>query len=1036
MSPIRFSIRNPVFANLLMVTLTILGVLSYIQLPREMMPKIPFNWAFITTIYPNVPAEDIERLVTIPIEDEIADVDGIDEISSISAEGYSFVQVKFELSSKDQFDKRLTELKSEVDKADIAADAEDPDVEDFDTDDFVPILSVTLSGDFPEKLMHDLGEQLDELYGDVKGVSNVALTGTRDREIWIDVIPEKLYAQDLSLDRVANAIAMRNRNLAAGDLNTGSEKLLVRTVGEVQSAAEFGSVVIRSGATGRQVRLRDIAQIKDGWEEEKSRSRMNGQKAITLSLSKKSTASSLDVIRQIKAITEEFRAKLPPAMVVTYTNDSSLIINDLLDKLGSNAWMGFILVIVVLYLLLDWRSALFTSLSIPITLSLSMIFLRYTGNTLNGNSLFGLILVLGMIVDQAIVVVDNSYRYMQEGMLPPDAVEKGASEVAWPVTSSVLTTIASFVPLMLLPGIIGRFMRLVPIVVSLTLLASLLQAFYMLPAQIALWSRPQRGAAKWRDQFMSRVYGVYRRILEKIMRRRKLVMVIMPLVVILAAGLIPLIGVELYRDEEISQFFVWVKMPQGTSLEATDQVIGRIEREALNLPASELHAVIAQPGTVQGDAEWLFTSSVGQVIVDLKERRDRELPIDSLMNLLRSRTQDIPGIESLQFAKVNTGPPVGKAVEVKVQGKYFSDLEAVAEELKSELAVLPGTYDVADNYFPGKRQVRIKVNPEKAAFYGLDVTQVASTAYAAFNGLKATVLHDGDDEIDVMVRFPEERMDEIAAVQRLKIRSPQGFWVPFLNIAAVTVEAGPADIRRYEKERSITVSANVDKSKVSGVEVNRRLISRFKNVESRYPGVKLLFKGEFEEFATAFSGLAELFLIGAGLIFLILGAQFRSLIQPLIIMIAIPFGFIGAMVGLILSGNPFSITTLYGFVGLAGVVVNNSIVMLAFINEARAQGVEKHESIVQSGILRLRPIFLTSVTTIFGVLPMALGLGGVSEVWGPLANTFCWGLSISTLLTLLVVPAAYEFVVDDMGGWFRSKFGLKAAWEKGTLKTI
>lgn len=479
-----------------------------------------------------------------------------------------------------------------------------------------------------------------------------------------------------------------------------------------------------------------------------------------------------------------------------------------------------------------------------------------------------------------------------------------------------------------------------------------------------------------------------------------------------------------------SQFFVRVKMPQGTSLDATDQVISRIEQEALKLPASERHAVVAMPGIFQSDAEWLFNSSVGQVIVDLKERKDRTLPIDSLMNLLRSRTQDIPGIESLEFAKVNTGPPVGKAVEVKVQGKYFEELEAVAEELKAELAEIPGTYDIDDNFSPGKRQVRIKVNPEKAAFYGLDVTQVASTAYAAFNGLKASVLHDGDDEIDVMVRFPEARMDEIQSVRSLKIRSPQGYWVPFLNVADISVEAGPADIRRFEKERAITVSANVDKAKTSGVEVNRRLIKRFKNIEDRYPGVRLLFQGEFEEFAKAFSGLAELFLIGAGLIFLVLGAEFRSLIQPLIIMIAIPFGFIGAMFGLVVSGNPFSITTLYGFVGLAGVVVNNSIVMLAFINDARAQGVEKRESIIQSGILRLRPIFLTSITTIFGVLPMAIGLGGKSEVWGPLANTFVWGLGVSTLLTLLIVPAVYEFVVDDMGAWFRRKFGLQAAWEK------
>ncbi len=1030
MSPIRFSVRNPVLANLLMVTLTLLGVLAYIQIPRELMPKIPFNWAFITTVYPNVPAEDIEQLVTIPLEDAITNVDGVDEVSSISYEGISSVQVKFELCSKDQFDKYLTDLKNEVGKAKIPEEAEDPEVEEFDTDDFVPILSITLSGDFPEKVMYDQGEQLNDLLVNVNGVSTVSLVGSREREIWVNVTPEQLYARNASLPEVANALAMYNRNLAAGDLKTASEKMLVRTVGEVKSAQELGGVVVRSSGSGRQVYLRDVAKIDDGWEEEVSRSRMNGRKSITFSLSKKSNASSLDVVAAVKNIVENFRSKMPPGMEVTYTNDSSITINDLLGDLYSNAWMGFLLVIAVLYLLLDWRSAIFTSLSIPITLAITMIFLQYTGNSLNGSSLFGLILVLGMIVDQAIVVVDNSYRYLQEGLKPREAAIKGATEVAWPVVNSVVTTIAAFVPLMLLPGVIGRFMRIVPIVVSLTLVASLFQAFYILPAHIAVWSKPQiSGLSRWREGFMARVLKGYRNVLEKVLRRRKLIMILMPVVVLLAAGLIPLIGVELYRDEEISHFTVFVKMPQGTSLEATDQVIKQIEAEAMNLPASELHAVIATPGIFQGETEWLFDSHVGQVVVDLKERKDRELPIDSLINMLRVRTDNIPGIESISFEKVNTGPPVGKAVEVKVQGKYYSDLEAVGEELKKELKNINGTYDISDNYSPGKRQVKIIVNPEKAALYGLDVTQVASTAYAAFNGLKATVLHDGDDEIDVMVRFPEERMNEMASVSALKIRSPMGIWVPFLNVASLAVEAGPADIRHYEKERTITVSANVDKAKTSGVQVNQRLINRFNNIENRYPGTRLVFKGEFEEFSNAFSGLAELFLIGIGLIYLTLGAQFRSFVQPLIIMIAIPFGFIGAMFGLVVSGNPFSITTLYGFVGLAGVVVNNSIVMIDFINNARAQGMEKHESIVSSGLLRLRPIFLTSITTIFGVLPMAMGLGGKSEVWGPLANTFCWGLTVSTLLTLLIVPAVYEFVVDDLGGWFRRKLKLREAWQ-------
>lgn len=1031
MSPIRLSVRNPVLSNLLMITLTVLGVLAFVDLPREMMPKISFNWAFIVTPYPNVPAEDVEQLVSIPIEDEIADLDGVNQITSVSSEGLSFIWVKFDLMSENKFSKYLSDLKIEVDKADLPDDVEDTDVEEFDTDDFIPIISVVLSGDFPEKVMKDLSEDLSDLFLDVKGVSEVAVAGTREREIWVEVAPEKLYAQGLSLDQVANSIVMRNLNLAAGDMKTGSEKLLVRTVGEFNDVNDIGSsVLLRSGADGHQVFLKDVAQVNDRWEEEKSRSRLNGLPAVTLSISKKAKANSLDVIKQIKQITEEYQSKLPPGMEVVYTNDNSIIIRDILQKLQNNAWMGLVLVVAILWIALGWRNALITALGIPVTLAMTMLFLKYTGSTLNGNALFGLVLVLGMLVDDAIVVMENCFRYLQEGLSPREAVLRGAHEVAAPVLASVFTTIAAFLPLMLLPGIIGRFTRIVPMVVSLALLASLFECFFILPSHVAEWSKSNQRHAKASSKFFESILGLYRRSLERVMKRKKLIAIVMPIIIIVSAGLIPLVGVEMYRDEEVSEFFVRVKMPEGTSLDATDQVIKRIEREAMNLPASELHAVVGTPGLLQSEDEWLFKSSVGQVIVDLKERRDRTMSIDRLMDMMRQRTADIPGMESIELAKVNTGPPLGKAVEVRVQGKYFEQMEAVAGVLKRELASINGVYDISDDYNPGKRQVKVRVDPERAALFGLDVTRVAASIAAAFDGIKASVLRDGDDEVDIRVKFNDEDLREIADVTRLKFLLPDGSWVPFYNLASITVEPGVADIRHFDRDRAITVSANVDKKVISGVEVNQRLVRRFKDVEDEYPGVRMYFGGEFAEFREAFSGLLQLFLIGLGLIYLILGTQFRSFIQPVIIMIAIPFAFIGAMIGLLISGNPFSITTLFGFVALAGVVVNNSIVLVSFINDARASGVEKRESIIQAGMLRLRPIFLTSVTTVFGLLPMAMGLGGKSEVWGPLANTIVWGLTISTFLTLLIVPGVYELVVDDIGGWFRRKFKTANSWAK------
>ncbi len=1029
MSPIKLSVRNPVLSNLLMITLTVLGVLSFLGLPRELMPKISFNWAFVVTLYPNVPAEDIEQLVTIPIEDEIADLDGVDQITSVSSESRSFMWVKFDMVSDDKFSKYLADLKSEVDAVDLPDDVKDIFVEEFDTDDMLPIISISLSGDFSEKVMHDLADDLRERYLDINGISSVGVAGTRDREIWVEIPPEKLYAMGLTLEQVARSIDFRNFNLAAGDLKTGPEKLLVRTVGEFESIDEIGSsVIVRSGVNGEQVFLRDIAKITDGWEEERNRARLNGLPAVTLSISKKEKANSLDVIEQIKRVTEDYKRKLPRGMNVIYTNDNSIFIIDILRKLQTNAWMGFILVVLMLWVSLGIRNALITALGIPITLAITMIFLEHVGSTLNGNSLFGLVLVLGMLVDDAVVVMENCFRYLQKGLSPKEAVLKGAAEVAAPVTASVFTTIAAFLPLMLLPGIIGRFMQIVPIVVALALLASLFECFFILPSHVAEWGRAHHNGKTRSAVYLDKILNIYKRILIKAMRRRKLIALLMPIVVFVSAGLIPLVGVEMYRDEEISQFTIHVKMPQGTSLDVTDGVIAQIESKAMDLPESELEAIVATPGFLQGNDEWLFTSNVGQVIVDLKEMRDRTLPIDTLINMMRDRTRDIPGIESIEFVKVNTGPPVGKAIEVRVQGKYYDEMELVAEELKAELITIDGVYDIADNYNPGKRQIKVKVDPERAAMFGLSVTQVAASIAGAFDGIEASTYRDGDEDIDIRVKLPEECFTEISDVTRLKFLLPDGSWAPFDNIASISVEPGVMDIHRFDRERAITVSANVDKSRASGLEVNQRLVKRFKDVENMYPGVKMYFGGEFEEFQEAFSGIFELFLVGIGLIYIILGTQFRSFIQPLIIMSAIPFAFIGAMLGLLFSGSPFSITTLFGFVALAGVVVNNSIVLVSFINDARRAGVERHESIIQAGMIRFRPIVMTSLTTIFGLLPMALGLGGKSAVWAPLANTIVWGLAVSTFLTLLIIPSVYELIVDDIGSWFRKKFKMKNGW--------
>jgi multidrug efflux pump subunit AcrB len=559
----------------------------------------------------------------------------------------------------------------------------------------------------------------------------------------------------------------------------------------------------------------------------------------------------------------------------------------------------------------------------------------------------------------------------------------------------------------------GKFMKIIPIVVCLVLLASVIEAFFILPSHIADWGKVRRSEGRGHRLFL-RLRGWYTRNLLRVLRRRYWVLIGVSLLAIAGAGLIPLVGVDMFADEEISQFSVRVWMPVGTRLAETDRVISKIEQLALALPKEEVASVVANVGILQLEDDTVVNTHVAELMVDLVEPEYRKRISDEIIAELREKIKSISGISKLELSKVAHGPPTGKAVEVKVKGKYLDELQEVAELVKAELRKMEGVTDVNDDFELGKKEIRIHVDKDKAALLGLDVFQIAGTVRTAFEGTKATVFRDGDEEVDVVVKFRGDEREKLSDVEQMRIASRSGALIPFRSVAKVSIERGYSEIKRFEGDRAITVSADIDKAVTSMVEVNRKLVERFKDIEERYPGYRLDFRGEMQEFKEAFSSLGRLFVVGVLLIYLILGTQFKSWVQPLIIMFTVPFAFIGAMVGLLIGRDPFSITTLFGMVALAGVVVNDSIVLIDFINKARERGMEKWKAIISGGRLRLRPIILTSVTTIFGLLPMAIGLGGKSETWAPLANTIAWGLAAATFLTLFVIPCLYA-IVDDIG---------------------
>ncbi|MFO8072917.1 MAG: efflux RND transporter permease subunit [Polyangia bacterium] len=1016
MSVPRFAVDNPVMANLLMVAIVVLGSLSLYEMPRELFPDISMNWVFIIKPYPGVSPEEIEKRITIPIEEEIQDIRGIDSISSQSSEGSSFISIKFEDMSDSEFRDRFEDLRTAVESVeDLPEDALETNVEAFSSADFMPVISVHIHGALSERRLIDLAEELRDSVREIPDVSKVDITGARDRELWIEADPVALEGYGASLERIRLAIATHGVDVPGGKLSFGRREMLVRTVGEFASPEEVERVIVRSAPDGGTVRVGDVAVVTPGFEDERTRSRLDGDPVVSLQISKQAEGNSIEITDEIKRVAREFDRRHGELVRVSFTQDTSEQIRDILSKLSRNAVAGFAVVLVVLLAVLGVRNALIAALGIPLSFLAAFIAMHRMGESFNGNSLFGLVLVLGIIVDDAIIIVENCYRHRQQGKRWREAAIDGTTEVMLPVLSATATTIAAFLPLILLPGIMGKFLRIVPIALSLALLASMIEAFFILPSHLAEWpgrDRPIRAERQW----IVSLRGSYEKALRFVLRRRYLFCFLLVPALLAGAGsliMTGVIGVDLYAGEEMGTFQVRMRMPVGTNLETTSKTLEELEEIAAELPEDELRSVHATAGLIVTDDDWIYRTDVGQLWLDLTPIYERARTTDEIIEDLRGRLLEVAGPERLELAKINQGPPTGKPIEAKVKGRFFDELEAVAEELKEELSAVDGAVDVGDDFESGKREMRLRVDPRRAAMHGLDTARVGMALMRAIDGVEADTMYEGDEEIAIVVRLDSRRLEAPEDVLDLPLIAPGGEAISFGDVASL--ELGPSidQIRRYKLERAITVFSNLDEQRTDTVEANAAIQRRFEQIRDRHPGVSLDFSGEFKEFKESLAGIGQLFALGILLIYIILGSQFRSYIQPLVVLGTVPLAFVGATLGLLVSGNPFSVLALYGWVALAGVAVNDAIVLVSFINARRREGMDPFEAVIEGGKLRLRPIILTSVTTMAGLLPMATGLGGMSLTWGPMANTIVWGIGLGTFMTLFLIPALYTVIQVD-----------------------
>jgi multidrug efflux pump subunit AcrB len=1017
-----FAVRQPVLVNLVALSMVIVGALVLRTMHRESLPTMPTGWGSVTTAYAGASPEEIEQLITIPVENAVGDVDKIDEIWSTSKEGVSYVSFKFD-SDVEDVTTAIMEVSNEVNRIDdLPVDAERPVVREFKVD--FPTLAVAVRGEVPEVVLRQVGKDLADRIDRVPGVSGTWRNGIRDREYRVDVDPDRLAAYQLPLTAVSQALRLRAANVPAGTTKGEGDARLVRGMTRVGSVSELANVVIRPDPRGGSVRVGDVAEVRNTFSAGKYSGRVNAEPAIVLTVRKEEQADSVRISEDVRALVEKLEPTLPPGVKIDLFGDAAAAVEHSLGMLYANAAVGLLLVLLVLWVAVGARNATMAAIGLPVALAGAIIAMDVMGITINMMSLLALILCLGVVVDDAIIIIENIYRHMEEGMPRRKAAIIGTQEVFWPVVASTLTSWAAFLPLLLMEGVLGDFFAIIPKVVVAALTASLIEAMFVLPSHMADFGRlsPQsrretRAAGPPQTRLQragARLLDGYERLLRWSLEHRATV-------VFATYGLFALmVGIAFYAKDIIlltegdpDMFDVRVRMPTDASKEETEALLAKLDARILELESPDVEATVAVRGMTRTDMGISTGDHMGMVsvfVVPATERSHVHAGRD-LVTKVSGLYDEVVGPARLEVVEVRPGPPRGAPVAVRIRGNDHERLVELGERVLDEVRRTPGTRNSNLDYELGKQELQIKVDEQRAALHGLTPEMVSAWLRSAFGATPVATLQEGDDEIDIVVQLREEVIRDPSRIASLQLIAPNGDEIAIQDIADVTHGRGPGAIRRYQQKRLVSVLSGIDDRVTNSGEVNSRLKRKLSTLEAANPDVRFEYGGQFEETKESLDSLFKAFVIAMLLIYTILATQFQSFSQPLVVMAAIPLSLIGVSGGFLLSPKPIGLIALVGVVGLTGIVVNDSLVLVDFINKRRSRGMPLDEAIVESGRLRLRPIFLTSITTIAGLFPLSLATDSLPHL-APMAQVIVYGLTLSTLLTLVLVPCLYRLDVD------------------------
>ncbi len=1016
---IRF-LQNHVLANLTFIVVLVVGALTYLSLPREQDPTINFNWIDITTVFPGASAEDVEKQVTDVLEDAVAKLSDVRFVSSNSRESVSSVLVRFQDIDEDTFDKRINDLRREIQnkQRELPEEVEDPTILEITSSNALPTATLVVTGPASDENLRRQARNVEEDLERLPGVDGVQPLALFDPELQVNFFPERLEGLGLSPTDLANTVASYYRDVSAGTVQVNQENWLVRLSGAVADPDYLAGLPVVT-AQG-EVPLGDLAMVERAREKPDMLVRFNGQPAVLLAVTKKGDANLLELVERVEAyIQSRNRFADNTGVRLFLVDDQTEVTRNALNLMQNNALVGLFLVLFVSWLFLGSRIALFTCIGIPFVLTGTFWVLSGLDQTLNVTVLLGVVIALGMLVDDAVVVVEAVFYRLTRGEAVLPAIEAALKEVFAPVTTAVLTTIAAFMPLMLLPGILGKFMLVIPLVVTVALCISLVEAYWMLPAHIlganvnfkrpSFFHRHRVRALHW-------LRVKYTKLLVRVLRWPKTALLLVLLMMGGAFGALTngLIKFDFFASDPLRMYYINVEMPVGTALESTLSKVLEVESKVrAHLEPEETRSVVSYAGLAFTETAPQVGSQYGQVIVSLKPREEGMREVDDVMDSMRADVMDTVGPRKLSFLRLAGGPPVSKPINVKVRGDNIDELRAAVAELKSAMAANEAILDIVDDDGPGLMELKLAINRDAVKRSGLDPAQVGRVIALLVDGEVVASLQDRGETVDVRVRALPENLDSLDELLRHTLPLPEGGRIPLAELVTQETRRSQGNIRHYNFRRAITVEADIRKELTDTVAANAYIRDHWEQVRDRYPNVDLDFSGELDDIQESLDSIAVLFLFGVGVIYLILGTQFRSYFQPLMILVTVPMAFTGVVLGLLITQDPLSLFTLYGVVALAGIAVNSAIVLISAANDRLEAGMSVLHATLYAGRRRVIPIFITTMTTIAGLFSLAAGLAGHSLIWGPVATAIVWGMGFSTVLTLLMIPLLYRLFM----GW-------------------